>query len=673
MLKIRFSVARKVGLAMVPILLGLAVAVTIPAWRMFSDVFVEQAEDQARMGAIGLLEAIESESIRTKEVAMALSFRSDLADAVARGDREAVLKVASPLVRDMSVDFATITDSSGKVIARVHEPSRFGDDVTSQSNVASALKGTPLSAVERGTAVPLSARGGAPIYKGGKLVGVVSTGVRLDQPGLVDVIKGRFNVDVTVFLGDVRLMTTVKSDGKRLTGTKLDPKIAQVVLREGHHFIGPASIMGIPYITAYEPMKDPSGKVFGIAFAGRSVRALDVVRSRVMSMTAVVGLLAFTLAVIVMAVVVQVILRPLKKMNVLAGKLALGDLTVKSGVDRNDEFGDLAVSLDKTVGELRRLLSGITSTAVEVSSSAASLREFSAESNSAMDDARGLVGDASGAASDNALSLEQVDGGIEEIAASANAVATSAVEGSEAAASMGMTAESAVSEVVKVIGEIKDVAASADETMDTMRLLGGSVDQISAFVSTITAIADQTNLLALNAAIEAARAGEAGRGFAVVAEEVRKLAEESNKAAKEVYSLMDDLKSRTKGSIEATEASARSLDSTADRASSAQSMLSDALKAIATVNQAMQNVAAGAEEQAAAAQEMERSVSQASQQTQGVAERMERILAVVEETTTASDGVSSESERLAADAQRLRDMLKGFTLEEGSSSKVSMR
>ncbi|SMG48866.1 hypothetical protein SAMN06275492_14714 [Dethiosulfovibrio salsuginis] len=64
MLKIRFSVARKVGLAMVPILLGLAVAVTIPAWRMFSDVFVEQAEDQARMGAMGLLETIESESIR---------------------------------------------------------------------------------------------------------------------------------------------------------------------------------------------------------------------------------------------------------------------------------------------------------------------------------------------------------------------------------------------------------------------------------------------------------------------------------------------------------------------------------------------------------------------------------------------------------------------------------
>ncbi len=658
---------------MVPILLGLAVAVTIPAWRMFSDVFVEQAEDQARMGAVGLLEALESESVRTKEVAMALSFRSDLAEAVSRGDREAVLKVASPLLKGMSVDFATITDSKGKVIARVHEPTKFGDDVTSQFNVASALKGTPMSAVERGTAVPLSARGGAPIYKDGKLVGVVSTGVRLDQPTLLDLVKERFNVDVTVFLGDVRLMTTVKSDGKRLTGTKLDPYIAQVVLKEGRDFVGPASILGIPYITAYEPMKDRSGRVFGIAFAGRSVKALDLVRSRVMSMTVLVGLLAFTFAVIVMAVVVRFILRPLKKMNVLAGKLAQGDLTVKSGVERNDEFGDLAASLDKTVGELRKLLSGITVASGEVSSSAINLREFATESGAAMDDARGLVGDASEAASDNAMSLEQVNGGIEEIAASANAVATSAVEGSEAASSMGITAESAVSEVVKVISEIKDVASSADETMDTMRLLGGSVDQISAFVSTITAIADQTNLLALNAAIEAARAGEAGRGFAVVAEEVRKLAEESNKAAREVYALMDDLKSRAKGSIEATEASARSLESTADRASSAQSMLSDALKAIATVNQAMQNVAAGAEEQAASAQEMERSVSQASQQTQGVAERMGRILAVVEETTKASDGVSSESERLAADAQRLRDMLKGFTLEDDKSSLMSVR
>lgn len=667
MKKFRFPVAWKIGFAMVPILLGLAVAIAIPAWRLFSGVFVELAERQAVLGAGGLEEAIGLASERAGDVALALSYRSDLALAIKDGDREGIIKIVSPLLSRMSMDFATITDSKGVVLARAHEPGKFGDSVVSQANVASALKGNAFSAVERGTVVPFSARAGAPVYLEGVLVGVVSTGVRLDRPDFVDGVKKRFDVDVTIFLDDVRLMTTIKKDGERLIGTRLDPGIAGILLKEGKHFVGAAEILGIPYITAYEPMTDASGKVFGIAFAGRSVEALDRVGLHVLIVTSLVGLVAFVLAVVLMAFVVRRILRPIGRMNSLASSLAAGDLTVGAGVDGNDEFGDLAASMNDTVTELRRLIAGIAGASSEVTSSASRLREYSGEAGAAMDEARNLVGKASSDATDNATSLEHVNAGIEEIAASATAVANSAEEGSDAASSMGKTAEEAVSEVVKVIEEIREVASSSESSMETMRLLGRSVEQISTFVSTITAIADQTNLLALNAAIEAARAGEAGRGFAVVAEEVRKLAEESNEAAKQVDGLIGDLKDKTRSSIEAAERSSDALERTTDRAASAQSRLEEALVAVGTVNQAMQNVAAGAQEQAASAQEMERSVERASRQTKGVAEGMERILAVVEETTRASDGVSSESERLAADAKKVEEMLGGFRIDDHRS------
>jgi Cache 3/Cache 2 fusion domain len=69
----------------------------------------------------------------------------------------------------------------------------------------------------------------------------------------------------------VRVATNVpKPDGSgRATGTILDPKgKAIAAINKGEAFYGEVTILDVPYITGYEPIKDASGSVIGIYYVG---------------------------------------------------------------------------------------------------------------------------------------------------------------------------------------------------------------------------------------------------------------------------------------------------------------------------------------------------------------------------------------------------------------------
>jgi len=92
---------------------------------------------------------------------------------------------------------------------------------------------------------------------------------------VVDAVVKEYGGTATLFAktGDeyVRVTTNVpKPDGSgRATGTILDPKgKAIVAINKGEAFYGEVPILGVPYITGYEPIKDASGKVIGIYYVG---------------------------------------------------------------------------------------------------------------------------------------------------------------------------------------------------------------------------------------------------------------------------------------------------------------------------------------------------------------------------------------------------------------------
>jgi hypothetical protein len=68
----------------------------------------------------------------------------------------------------------------------------------------------------------------------------------------------------------VRVATNVKKDdGSRAIGTILDPKGPVIALIDkGEAYWGDAMILGKPYVTAYDPIRDASSKVIGIYYVG---------------------------------------------------------------------------------------------------------------------------------------------------------------------------------------------------------------------------------------------------------------------------------------------------------------------------------------------------------------------------------------------------------------------
>src|SRR6266481_4813978 len=91
---------------------------------------------------------------------------------------------------------------------------------------------------------------------------------------LVDEVQKEMGGTATIFVksGDelVRVATNVKKDdGSRAIGTILDPKgKAIAAIAKGESFFGEVDILGKPYVTGYEPIRDASNNIIGVYYVG---------------------------------------------------------------------------------------------------------------------------------------------------------------------------------------------------------------------------------------------------------------------------------------------------------------------------------------------------------------------------------------------------------------------
>ncbi len=371
---------------------------------------------------------------------------------------------------------------------------------------------------------------------------------------LIDKLKQERDVELSIFYGDTRVLTTLKdSSGKREINKKMSKEIYDIIQRGESYFTDDLELFGVPYSGCYVPLYQPnSDKIVGSIFCGRSQAEVNAaVHSTIVSMAlSMMGV--FIVAIVIGMFVITRIAKHLDGAVDYLGTLSKGalNLTVKKDlVVRKDEVGDIARAIQRLVESMRDIITNITT-------SSQALQGFSEKFSASFDRI--------------AESINNVNIAVDEIANGSSSQAAETMSASQKVTQMGTALDETTANVetlgsssVKMREYNKTAAKNLDElsaisetTKSSVLLVqnqtnqtNDSAQEIREATELITDIANQTNLLSLNASIEAARAGENGRGFAVVADEIRNLSEQSRESAERIVEIVNTLIANSNTSV----------------------------------------------------------------------------------------------------------------------------
>ncbi|MGD9809709.1 MAG: methyl-accepting chemotaxis protein [Sphingobium sp.] len=370
--------------------------------------------------------------------------------------------------------------------------------------------------------------------------------------------------------------------------------------------------------------------------------------------------LGLVVTILLTALLMQTVAKPIKRMAGSVSRLVDGDLSVEvPGMNRRDELGSLARALDsfkalfaadKERAEAEAVRARETELTIEAIGSGLSALAQGNLTYSVSDDATGPLAKLHTDYNEAVSHLRQA---LAEIVDGCNTIKNGTNEIAQASSDLSLRTErqaESLAHTSKTLGEFTDsvkvaadnahqtssrlavARASAEKVDETakqavvaMRNIEASSKEMTEIITTIDGLAFQTNLLALNAGVEAARAGASGAGFAVVATEVRHLAQRSAEAANSIRQLVATSSAQINDGVSLVENSGEALR--------------QIVTEVTEVSDLMDGIAKAAGRQASGLSEISEMVTAMDTTTQQNA-------AMVEESTASSRNLNTETERL---------------------------
>ncbi len=392
-----------------------------------------------------------------------------------------------------------------------------------------------------------------------------------------------------------------------------------------------------------------------------SKEAADVYGTSKWLLTAVI-LLAVLICLAASTLLIRSIMGAIHELMRISKEVANGNLSDRSTLVSNDEFGMLGEAYNTVIKNTKTLIGNIQKTAEQV---AASSEELTASADQSAEVTQQVAQSITEVAteSDNQASgvgnmlevMEKVSAELEKTLQAVMISADKSKQAFEVARNGNGTIDNAIT-------QMKNIEETVNKSAEVVAKLGQRSKEIGQIVDTISGIAGQTNLLALNAAIEAARAGEQGRGFAVVAEEVRKLAEQSQEAAKQIAELIAEIQGDTENAVVAMNSGTKEVQAGTAVVNTAGQAFEEILKMIDVISEQGKGIAQAMQALSGGAQEIQNATEVIDKASKNVAAEAQTVSAATQQQSASMEEIAASSRSLANLAQDLQEASNKFRI-----------